>query len=182
MLSPSSRWLTTLQHLVYSGAHLVQAGHTTFDAKVCNYLGSPHLCFTQFRGPFSGGPSTASFSQILDEKYRTVRTIGPTGEFAGQPLKQDLHEFHVVGSKGQTALITSYVTFPHHVAFPGCPHSPISNYTRNGLFSEVTTDGKNTTLFQWSAVDHVDPTDAYVCPGDLNSGGGTSQTDGFDFL
>lgn len=108
--------------------------------------------------------------------------MAPSGTYAGQPLTQDLHEFHVVGLKGQTALITSYLTFPQKVTFPGCPNSPISNYTKNGLFSEVTTDGKNTTLFQWSAVDHVHPTDSYVCPGDLIAGGGTSPTDGFDFL
>ena len=167
---------------MYSGAHLVQAGHGAFDAKVCNYLGSSHLCFTQFQGPVGGGPSTASFSQILDKTYTTVRTMEPSGTFAGQRLSQDLHEFHVEGSEGQTALSTSYLTFQQQATFPGCPNSPTSNYTKNGLFSEITTDGTNTTVFQWSAVDHVDPTDSYVCPGDLGTGGGTSPTDGFDFL
>ena len=153
-----------------------------FDAQVCNYEGTPHLCFTQFAGPVGGGAGVGSFSQILDNTYTTVQTLRPMGTYAGQELTQDLHEFNVLGATGATALVTSYVTFAHNVTYPACPGSPTTPYTKNGLLSEISTDGKNTTIFQWSAIDHVDPTDTYVCPGDINVGGGTSISDGFDFL
>ena len=154
-----------------------------FDAQVCDYLGSNHFCFTQFTGPIGGGPGgLGSFSEILDESYTLVRSVAPNGTYAGQSLTQDLHEFHVVGLKGQSALLTSYVSYAHSVTYAACPGSPSTAYTKNGLFSEVTTDGSNTELFQWSAIDHVDPHDTYVCPGDTNAGTGKTASDGFDFL
>lgn len=123
-----------------------------------------------------------SFSQILDETYTQVMAVKPSGHFAGQTLTQDLHEFNVLGTAGASALLTSYVTFAHNVTYPACPGSPTTQYTKTGLLSEVSTDGLNTTLFQWNAIDHVDPTDTYVCPGDFNVGTGNTQSDGFDFL
>ena len=118
----------------------------------------------------------------MDETYTTVQIVKPSGTYAGQSLTQDLHEFNVVGTSGSSALLTSYVTFAHNVTYPACPGSPTTAFTKNGLFTEVSTDGLNTLIFQWSAIDNVDPTDTYVCPGDTNAGTGNTITNGFDFL
>ena len=51
-----------------------------------------------------------------------------------------------------------------------------------GVFSEVTTDGTNKQLFSWAALDHVDPLDTYICPGQPQAGNGKSNVSGFDYL
>ena len=158
-------------------------GLNAYDEKVCFYKGTPHLCFTQFTGPVGGGPGgLGSYSSIMDETYTQVQAVAPSGVFDGQDLTQDLHEFNVLGTAGASALLTSYVTFPHNVTYPACPGSPTTPFTKTGLFTEVSTDGSNTTLFQWNAIDYVDPTDTFVCPGEPNVGSGTTESDGFDFL
>ncbi|MCJ1393156.1 hypothetical protein MMC18_006028 [Xylographa bjoerkii] len=193
MITPSSPGSTNFQnapylynnlgHLVWSGVHHLSPGLGAYDEKVCYYKGTPHLCFTQFTGPVGGGPGgVGSYSAILDETYTQVAAVAPSGTFAGQDLTQDLHEFNVIGTAGASALLTSYITYAHNVTYPACPGSPETPFTKTGLFTEVSTDGLNTTLFQWNAIDHVDPTDTYVCPGDNNVGSGKSISDGFDFF
>ncbi|MCJ1403607.1 hypothetical protein MMC11_006830 [Xylographa trunciseda] len=154
-----------------------------YDEKVCYYKGTPHLSFTQFTGPIGGGPGgLGSFSTIMDETYTQVAAVAPSAAFNGQNLTQDLHEFNVIGTAGASALLTSYVNFAHNVTYPACPGSPTTPFTKTGLFTEVSTDGLNTTLFEWNAIDYVDPTDTYVCPGDNNVGTGENEGDGFDFF
>ncbi|MCJ1283112.1 hypothetical protein MMC26_002439 [Xylographa opegraphella] len=193
MITPSSPGTTNFQtapyiynnlgHLVWSGQHYLAPGLGPFDEKVCYYKGTPHLCFTQFTGPVGGGPGgLGSYSVIMDHTYTQVVAVAPSGAFAGQNLTQDLHEFNVLGTAGASALLTSYVNFAHNVTYPACPGSPTTPFTKTGLFTEVSTDGLNTTLFQWNAIDHVDPTDTYVCPGDNNVGTGKNIGDGFDFF
>ncbi|MCJ1314946.1 hypothetical protein MMC15_000260 [Xylographa vitiligo] len=193
MITPSTPGKTNFQqapyiynslgHLVWSGIHHLAPGLGPYDEKVCYYKGTPHLCFTQFTGPVGGGPGgLGSFSEIMDETYTQVVAVAPSGAFAGQDLTQDLHEFNVIGTAGASALVTSYVNFAHNVTYPACPGSPTTPFTKTGILTEVSTDGLNTTLFRWNAIDHVDPTDTYVCPGDFNVGTGTSIGDGFDFF
>ncbi|MCJ1479307.1 hypothetical protein MMC13_007992 [Lambiella insularis] len=170
-------------HLVWTGYKDLIPGLTVYDENVCYYKGKPHISMTQFVGQTGGGAGgIGSFSQIMDETYSQVLAMRPTGTFAGQELTQDLHEFNVLGTAGSSALVTSYITFAHNVTYPACPGSPSTAFTKTGLFSEVSTDGLNTTLFQWNAIDHVDPTDAFVCPGDNNVGTGNVASDGFDFF
>ncbi|MCJ1293684.1 hypothetical protein MMC34_005239 [Xylographa carneopallida] len=118
----------------------------------------------------------------MDQTYTQVAKVAPSGAFAGQNLTQDLHEFNVIGTAGASALITSYVNFAHNVTYPACPGSPTTPFTKTGLFTEVSTDGLDTALFQWNAIDYVDPTDTYVCPGENNVGTGNNIGDGFDFF
>lgn len=85
------------------------------------------------------------------------------------------------GAKGSTALLSSYVTVPQNVTYPACGGNTIE-YTKTGIFSEVSTNGKNEMLFSWAAIDYVDPHDTYVCPGQPQIGDGKTNTSGFDFL
>lgn len=158
-------------------------GLAAFDIQVQSYQNSPHLTFTQFAGPIGGGVGVNSFSYILDESYTPKVALRPMSIYHGQQLTQDLHEFQVVGAPlGATALMTSYVTIQENVTYTACAGSPATQFTKTGLLSEISTDGKNTTLFSWSASDHIDPRNTYVCPGDFNVGSGKSAEDGFDFL
>ena len=78
--------------------------------------------------------------------------------------------------------MTSYITVAQNNTFPACANSPTTSFIKSGLFSEVATDGTNKELFQWSALDHLDPAETIVCPGQPNVGAGKVETDGFDFL
>lgn len=168
---------------MYSGAADLKTGFKALDAQVCNWQGVPHFCYTQFQGPISGGPGgVGSWTKIQDQSYTTVQTVEPSGAWDSHNLTHDLHEFNMQGATGSSALIVSYVTYPHSVTYPKCNGSPSTTFTKTGIFSEVSTDGSNTELFRWVAIERVDPHDSYVCPGDANAGTGQVQASGFDFL
>ena len=138
--------------------------------------------WTNYLGPPQGGPGGPdSETRILDSAYKVVQTVRPSGQYQGQNLTEDYHEFHLKGPKGATALISSYVTVPHSATYPACNGSTTA-YISTGVFSEVTTDGTNREIFQWSAIDHVDLQDTYVCPGQPQVGTGQNSSSAFDFL
>ena len=171
------------QSVVWSGYKDLPAGLGAFNAQVCPYQGKPHLCFTQFEGPQGGGQgAVGSLSHVYDNTYTSVQTVMPSGKWNNIMLTQDLHEFNMIGPNGESALMTSYITFEQNNTFPACLNAPSTAFIKTGLFSEVSTDGTNKELFQWSSLDHVDPTETFVCPGELNAGGGANQDDGFDYL
>ena len=166
---------------MFSGHDLLPDGYTAFNPQILNFEGQPHLAYTQFAGPRGGGEShELSSTKIFDTSYNQVREIRPSGNWRNLSLTQDLHEFNLADG-GKTALITSYITFPQSVTYPHCDGNT-TLFTKTGLFSEVTTDGINTEVFQWSASDYIDPTDTYVCPGEHLIGTGRTANDGFDFF
>ena len=169
-------------NLVWFGTNQVPADFKEYDLVICPYQGAQHMCLTQFKGAIGGGPGgLGSFTKIIDKTYTTVQEVTPSGKYRGHNLTTDLHEFNVNSAEGTSALIISYVTFPLNVSYPGCA-MPNTNFTKTGIFSEVSTDGKNTEIFTWAAIDHVHPRDTYVCPGDTNAGSGLHQGDGLDFF
>ena len=171
------------QFVVWSGYKELPAGMGAFNAQVCPYQGQPHFCFTQFEGPQGGGQgAVGSMTKIYDNTYAVVQQVMPSGSWKDIKLTQDLHEFNMVGSNGDSAVMTSYITYTQNNSFPACPNSPSTAFIKTGLFSEIATDGTNKELFQWSALDYIDPTETVVCPGDKNAGAGMNQNDGFDFL
>lgn len=151
---------------------------TVFD--VCTYQNEPHICLTMFKGPVYG-LGHGSFSRILDSAYNQVQTLAPSLTYRHKVVGQDLHEFNTVGN-GSSALVSSYATVPLNHTFLNCPDGPTAQYIKTGLFSEVTTDGTNTTLFSWNALDHVDVNDTPLCPGEVTAHTGANSSDGFDFL
>ena len=171
-----------MQELVWTGYSLLQPGLVGFNEQVCSYNGSPHISLTQFAGAVGGGPGTRSFSQLIDATYTSVVAMSPQGVVDGQQVTQDLHEFNVLGTDGATALATTYINVQHPVVYSKCTGSPATTWTKSGVFTEFSTDGLNTTIFQWNALDWVDPTDTYVCPNEPGVGNGTTADNGFDFL
>ena len=135
-----------------------------------------------FRGPRFGGPGgLGSSTHILNSSYDVVQNVKPSGQYQGHDLTQDLHEFNMKGATGATAIIVSYVIIPLNVTYPGCDIAN-TTYTKTGVFSEVKTDGSDTELFSWAAIDYVDPHDTYICPGHKQAGDGQTDASGFDFL
>lgn len=162
---------------------MIEKPMDVFNPQVVDYQGKPHLSFTLFTGAYRGGDGgTSSYSELMDDTYTVVRVVRPNAMYLNETLTQDLHEFQIVGPGGSSALMTSYVTYPANLSFPACPDAPTTSYMKTGVFSEVSTDGSNTTIFLWSATDHVDPQDTYVCPGTIDAGFGNSTETGFDFL
>ena len=169
-------------NVVWCGTDQVAAGFKAYDFEICPYQGAQHICFTQFKGAVGGGPGgLGSFTRIIDNTYTTVQEVSPSGKYKGRNLTTDLHEFNMKGTDGNSTLILSYITFPLNVSYPGCT-MPDTQFTKTGIFSEVSTDGKDTEIFKWAAIDHVDPRDTYICPGDTNAGSGLHQGDGLDFF
>lgn len=152
----------------------------------CDFRGAQHLCVTMFDGPRGGGVATGSFSRIIDSAYEEVLTIAPSYKYKGSNLTMDMHEFNLV-SNGTSALLSSYVTIQRPTTFPNCRSFrqqtiPEAKYIKVGMFTEVSTDGKNSTLFVWNPIDHMDLEESLLCPGDFKGGSGRSHTDPFDFF
>ena len=174
-----------MQQLVWSGEKELPQGFQAFDAQVINYNDKPHFAFTSFQGVRGGGTgSHGSGTFIYDDTYTKVQEVTTSGTWRNQSLTPDLHEFNIVDN-GASALMTSYITIEENVTYPDCAgktNFTTTRFTKTGLFSEVTTDGTNTELFQWAASDHIDPTDTYVCPGDRMVGNGQFANSSFDFF
>jgi hypothetical protein len=151
---------------------------TVFD--VCTYQDAPHICLTMFKGPVAG-LGKGSFSRILDNTYSQVQAVSPSFAFQNRVINQDLHEFNPVGN-GSSTLVSSYATIALNHTFSQCPGAPSVKYVKTGLFSEVSTDGANSTLFAWNALDHVDINDTPLCPGYVTAQTGMKPAEGFDFL
>jgi Arylsulfotransferase (ASST) len=166
--------------LVWSGQKFSNPDYSLNNFYVCQYQNQPHLCVTLFRGPVGGGTAQSSYNLIIDSTYTVVRAVAPSAQYNGATLTQDLHEFNVI-LPGISAVGTSYATVQHPVTLPACG-GVTPQYIKTGLFTDTTLDGLNTTLFQWNALDHVNVTDSYVCPGQPMVGSGNSSTDGFDFF
>jgi hypothetical protein len=166
---------------VWSGEHLLPREHQAFDAQVIKLNGKDYFAFTTFQGARGGGAgSNESGTLIYDKTYSKVMEVTTNGTWKNISLTPDLHEFNVVDG-GKSALMTSYITFPENVSYPECGNKS-TMYTKTGLFSEVLLDGSNKQIFQWSASDHFDVHDSYVCPGDHLVGEGKELGDGFDFF
>jgi hypothetical protein len=132
-----------------------------------------------YRPRESGHQFVTSHVLVVDESYQKVRTISPSIHATEQqPL--GFHELKLFDSSNSVLLI-SYATLNRPTLLPHCRRSTVEFIT-TGRFIEMSTDGSNRTLFQWDALDHIEVSEAAVCPGDKKAGKGQSTTDSFDFL
>ena len=93
---------------------------------------------------------------IMDKNYRIVRSVEP----AGSAVPMDEHEF-LLSPDGKTALLATY----HPRAFD-LSHWGIDNgfgWIQDSVFQEVDVE-TGALLFEWKALDHVDPGESYVGP------------------
>lgn len=148
--------------------------------RVCTYQSAPHLCVIMYIGPRGGGRAERSYSLILDQSYRPVQKLAPGKMYNGARLTQDLHEFNPLDPTGETALLNSFAPIQSPTKLPQC-EGKTPQHILNSIFTETSTDGLNTTLFEWSALDHIPVTDTYVCPGQFLVGDGSAE-DAFDYL
>lgn len=165
---------------MWSGQKFNSQNEQIFDLSVCNYQAAPHLCVTFEQGNTS--PRVPGYSLIIDSNYNQVQALAPSVQYDGQTIPEDRHEFNMLGANGASALLTSFVATQHSAKLTSCPGSPTVKWIFNGAFTETSTDGLNTTLFQWNALDHVNVTDTYVCPGEYRVNSGASVASPFDFL
>jgi hypothetical protein len=167
--------------MVWSGHKFNVPSHRITVFEGCQYQNAMHICVTFFNGQRTGGKALDSYSLILDDSYNKVQALAPSFEYQGVTLTQGLHEFHLVGD-GSSALVSSMAAVRLPTVFEHCPGSANATFLQTSLFTEITTDGTNTTLFHWDALHYLNVTESVTCPGYPNTGRGEKLDDGVDFL
>lgn len=127
---------------------------------VCRYKGADHLCF--FQGNQQKG-YCRGHGVILDNSYRTVRSVLPGGGMASS----DMHEFLPVND-GKTALMTVY----QQRQFDMGPWNIKTGmgWLMESVFQEVDVETSK-VLFEWRSLDHVDPSMSYTYPAHTDTSG-----------
>ncbi|CAK4033332.1 hypothetical protein AC578_9619 [Lecanosticta acicola] len=175
-LDPGPYIYDNLGNLVWSGA-----GHsgpkTAHTPRVCRYKGTDHLCY--FTGEQHLG-FARGHGVILDQNYRTVKTI----EAAGAGASNDMHEFKITPySNGTTVLMTVYQ--PRQYDVTTNPRFNLHNgigWIVEGVFQEVDID-TGRLIFEWRSLDHVDPSQAWTLPGSTDtSGDGLHEESPWDYF
>ena len=133
-------------------------GYTqTMAYSVQEYQNKPVLAIWQ--GQFNAGGYGFGYNVLLNQSYQVVANI--TTDLAG--LAADIHEFQITAN--DTALLSAYNTTSMDLTPYG---GPAEGYILDGLFQEVDiASGKG--LFTWKSLDHVDPAECYVSPGDTGT-------------
>ncbi|KAI9725649.1 MAG: hypothetical protein M1828_002934 [Chrysothrix sp. TS-e1954] len=117
----------------------------------CEFRGSTHLCM--FQGNQQPGYARGH-AVILNTNYEIVQTV-ESGNGYGPA---DQHEFKLTHD-GEAAMITIYNQIPYDLSRLGVTKS--QGWIDDSRFQEVNiTDGR--VLFEWSAIEHVDPFEGYV--------------------
>src|SRR5262249_19795463 len=127
---------------------------------VCPYKGTDHLCF--FTGVQYVGYSRG-VGLVLDDTLAPVASVQTQGGL--NPMDQ--HEFTVLGD-GSSAMITSFQVRHADLSANGVTGG--MGWIMDSWFQEIEL-GTNKLLFQWSALDHVDPSYSYVPPNSTESSG-----------
>jgi hypothetical protein len=133
-------------------------GYTqTMAYSVQEYQNKPVLAIWQ--GQFNAGGYGFGYNLLLNQSYQVVANV--TTDLTG--LAADIHEFQITAN--DTALLSAY----NATALDLTPYGGSADgYILDGLFQEVDiATGKG--LFTWKALDHVDPTECYVSPGDTGT-------------
>ena len=111
----------------------------------------------------------------MDDKFNNVASV--TSQ-AGH-VANDLHEFHVDDS-GKSALVTIYQSQPYDLSDYGITDG--MGWITNCYFQEIEI-GTNRVVFEWSALDHVDPSYSHVLPNTTEvSGTGLNALASWDYL
>nr|OQO32544.1 hypothetical protein B0A51_00108 [Rachicladosporium sp. CCFEE 5018] len=135
------------------------------NLRLQRYNDSPVLTF--WAGEKAATSGRGSY-YILNERYELVRKVDAMGE----GLFGDLHEFLITPEN--TAILTVYNTTIADLSGMGLGRGERS-WVTDSLFQEIDLE-TGELLFQWSALDHFDPTETYM--GQPLSG--FSEDNGFD--
>ncbi|KAL1967473.1 hypothetical protein VTN77DRAFT_3258 [Rasamsonia byssochlamydoides] len=139
---------------------------------VCDYKGSPHLCF--FQGNQQLG-YCRGHGIIMDNRYRIVRSVQAGGGMAAS----DMHEFRLLNG-GKTALMTIYQQRQFDMSRWNIRTGMA--WIMESIFQEVDVETSE-VLFEWRSLDHVDPTVSYTHPASTDtSGDGLSPHSPWDYF
>ena len=107
---------------------------------------------------------------ILNSNYQIVKTV----ESGGSHAAADQHEFNLLDG-GKTALLTIYQQIPYDLS--RLDITTTHGWISDSRFQEINVTD-NSVIFEWSALDHVDPFTGYVGldSSDISGNGRTPQT------
>ncbi|ETN37206.1 uncharacterized protein HMPREF1541_08196 [Cyphellophora europaea CBS 101466] len=140
--------------------------------QVCNYKGSPHLCFYQGVQMIGWGHG---HGVIMDSHYRVVKSIEPSGSYQAS---SDMHEFRLID--GDRALMTQYLRSVHDL----CDYDLCDGlgYIQQGAFQEIDVE-TGEVIFEWHSLDHIALDESYVLPSSTEiSGSGQEPTSPWDYF
>ncbi|CAI7608017.1 unnamed protein product [Penicillium glandicola] len=155
---------------------LVWAGTGYYAGFVANfhpttYRGKPVL--QSFQGSIDSSHGEGYGQHVLlDQSYQHVVT-----STAANHRVSSIHEFNVI--QGETALIEVFYTTPADLSAYGGNSS--QRWLGNGIFQEndiATGD----LIFEWNAVEHVDPSESQVPLGSTDSNSGLSSIQAWDYF
>ncbi|KAJ5961316.1 uncharacterized protein N7479_008466 [Penicillium vulpinum] len=109
---------------------------------------------------------------LLDQSYQHVVT-----STAGKHRVSSLHEFNVI--RGETALIEVFYTTPANLSAYGGNSS--QQWLGNGIFQENNI-ATGELIFEWNALEHVDPSESLVTLGSTNDNSGLSPANAWDYF
>lgn len=105
---------------------------------------------------------------ILDNHYRTVRTVQSGGGMAGS----DMHEFKPIGD-GKTAVMTVYQQRQFDMSTWNIKTG--MGWIMESIFQEVDVETSE-ELFEWRSLDHVDPSETFTWPDHTDTSGNGLDT------
>ncbi|KAK4550572.1 hypothetical protein LTR36_000151 [Oleoguttula mirabilis] len=161
-------------NLIWDGFGVIGSANA-HDFKVCQYLGSPHLCVSQMNQQNGYGMGQGL---IIDSNYRVVASV-QTGRDA---MPADMHDFQLLDKpNGPTALLTSYRAIPYDLSAVNITTG--QGWLLEGMFQEVDVKTGD-VLFEWYSSNHVDPANTQV---QINntvefSGDGFTPSTAFDYF
>lgn len=158
-------------NLVWDGFGIVGSANV-HDFKVCQYLGTPHLCITQAnqQAGYAVGQDI-----IVDSNYRIVATV-QTGRDA---MPADQHEFQLIDGASPSGIMTSYRVISYDMTSYGIDGQ---GWLLEGMFQEVDVQ-TGEVLFEWYSTNHVDPSMSQIKPNTTDiSGDGLTPATAFDYF
>ena len=111
----------------------------------------------------------------MDDSFSSVKSVRAGGGMAAA----DLHEFNVI-NKGKSALMTVFRPLPYDLTSFNVSNG--QGFIMENIMQEVDTKSSE-VLFEWSALNHVDPSAGYVLPNTTDvSGDGKTPSTPWDYL
>ncbi|OAL34144.1 hypothetical protein AYO20_06599 [Fonsecaea nubica] len=155
--------------LVWSGFTYFSIWATNFQAG--RWKGQDILfCFEgSHNGAYGHGHGHTTF---LDQNYETIRELR-----AGNHRLTDKHEFHIINE--ETALIQIYHPVPYNLTAYG--GSEEQQWIVDARFQELDIE-TGEVLFEWSSLEHVDPSEAYLPLNPGQAGAGYNSSDAWDYF
>ena len=160
---------TDTGELVWSGYTYYSIWATNFQAG--RYNGQDILfCFEgSHNAAYGHGHGHTTF---LDQNYETIKELR-----AGNHRLTDKHEFIIINEK--TALIQIYHPVPWNLTAYG--GSREQQWIVDARFQELDiASGK--VLFEWSSLDHIDPSEGYLALNPGQAGSGYNSSDAWDYF